>query len=64
MMHSVKSIELQASVMLQYVEQGETSGLPVVFLHGVTDSWRSFEPGPAPSHAIDSRFRSHAARPR
>jgi len=39
-----KSIELPGRVTLQYVEQGDSSGRPVVLLHGVTDSWRSFEP--------------------
>jgi non-heme chloroperoxidase len=31
-------------IELPYVEQGNPSGVPVVMLHGVTDSWRSFEP--------------------
>jgi len=38
-----KSITLPNGVMLEYAEQGKPSGLPMVFLHGVTDSWRSFE---------------------
>ena len=29
---------------LPYVEHGDPDGVPVVMLHGVTDSWRSFEP--------------------
>ncbi|HEX6583618.1 MAG TPA: alpha/beta hydrolase [Thermoleophilaceae bacterium] len=29
---------------LPYVEHGDPDGIPVVMLHGVTDSWRSFEP--------------------
>ena len=28
---------------LPYVEQGDPTGTPVVFLHGVTDSWRSWQ---------------------
>ncbi len=28
---------------LPYVEQGDPSGVPVLLLHGFTDSWRSFE---------------------
>ena len=39
----VKSIQLSTGVRLPYVEQGNPTGLPVVLLHGVTDSWRSFE---------------------
>jgi pimeloyl-ACP methyl ester carboxylesterase len=31
-------------IKLPYVEQGDASGVPVLMLHGVTDSWRSFEP--------------------
>jgi pimeloyl-ACP methyl ester carboxylesterase len=40
----IESVELLTRVKLQYVEQGDPSGVPVVLLHGVTDSWRSFEP--------------------
>ena len=40
----VRSIELPTAGTLQYVEQGDRSGMPVVLLHGVTDSWHSFEP--------------------
>jgi pimeloyl-ACP methyl ester carboxylesterase/tetratricopeptide (TPR) repeat protein len=39
----MKSATLRNGVMLEYVERGSPMGLPVVFLHGVTDSWRSFE---------------------
>jgi len=38
-----KSVSLPSGVALEYVERGDVSGLPVVFLHGYTDSWRSFE---------------------
>lgn len=41
---TVKSIELPDRVRLQYVERGDTAGVPVLFLHGITDSWHSFEP--------------------
>ena len=34
---------LPNGVTLEYVEQGDRHGVPVVLLHGVTDSWRSFE---------------------
>jgi len=40
----VKSVELHNRVKLQYVEQGGHAGTPVLFLHGITDSWHSFEP--------------------
>ena len=40
----IKSVALSTGVRLPYVEQGDPSGVPVLFLHGYTDSRRSFEP--------------------
>jgi pimeloyl-ACP methyl ester carboxylesterase len=40
----VKSVALPGDLRLPYVEQGDPAGLPVLLLHGVTDSWRSFSP--------------------
>jgi pimeloyl-ACP methyl ester carboxylesterase len=40
----LKSAELSTGVRLPYVEQGDPAGVPVLLLHGYTDSWRSFEP--------------------
>ena len=37
-------VDLPGGVRLAYVEQGDPAGIPVLFLHGVTDSWRSFGP--------------------
>ncbi|MGH8974332.1 MAG: alpha/beta fold hydrolase [Acidimicrobiia bacterium] len=37
-------IDLPGRVALDVVLRGDAAGLPVVFLHGGTDSWRSFEP--------------------
>ncbi len=39
----IKFIELSTGVKLPYVEQGNTSAVPVLLLHGYADSWRSFE---------------------
>ena len=39
----VKSARLSTGVTLPYVEQGDRSGIPVLFLHGVTDSLHSFD---------------------
>jgi non-heme chloroperoxidase len=39
----IKFVALSNGVTLPFVEQGSPSGIPVVFLHGITDSWRSFE---------------------
>jgi non-heme chloroperoxidase len=65
----VKSVTLSTGVTLPYVEQGDPSGVPVVLLHGLTDSWRSFEPVlpylPRSIHAFALTQRGHgdASRP-
>ncbi len=41
---TIRSIQLPGRVRLEFAEQGSGSGTPVIALHGVTDSWRSFEP--------------------
>lgn len=38
-----KSVEIPDRIMLPYVEQGDPAGVPMLLLHGVTDSWHSFE---------------------
>jgi len=61
--------ELSNGVRLPYAEQGDRDGAPVVLLHGVTDSWRSFEPVldhlPAGVHAfaLTQRGQGDASRP-
>lgn len=40
----LKTVQLPGEISLSYTEQGDPAGVPVLFLHGVTDSWRSFEP--------------------
>jgi non-heme chloroperoxidase len=40
----VQSVTLRNGITLEYVAQGDPSGFPLLLLHGVTDSWRSFEP--------------------
>jgi pimeloyl-ACP methyl ester carboxylesterase len=65
----IRSLTLPNGVMLPYVERGNASGVPVIFLHGVTDSWRSFEPMlpylPATVRAFALTLRGHgdASRP-
>lgn len=42
---TVRQIQLPGRLRLEFAEQGcRGDGLPVLLLHGVTDSWRSFEP--------------------
>jgi non-heme chloroperoxidase len=65
----VKSLEIPNGVRLPYVERGDPSGVPVVFLHGFLDSWRAFEPVlsylPESIHAFAVTQRGHgdASRP-
>lgn len=39
-----RSVELPGALRLAYCEQGDPDGTPVIALHGITDSQRSFEP--------------------
>jgi non-heme chloroperoxidase len=65
----IESISLPASVTLHYARQGSGTGTPLVFLHGVTDSWRSFEgllsilPAEIPAYAISQRGHGDSSRP-
>lgn len=63
MAYEVKTVRLPNGVSLPYVEQGEALGVPVVLLHGVAGSWRSFErllPHLPPSlHALALTQRGH-----
>ena len=38
-----RATRLSTGLTLQYVEQGQRSGVPVLLLHAYVDSWRSFE---------------------
>ena len=64
-----KSVVLSTGVRMEYVEQGSAKGVPVVFLHGVTDSWRSFErvlpllPASIRAFAISARGHGDSDRP-
>ena len=66
----LKSVTLPNHVTLPYVEQGEPSGVPVLLLHGVTDSWHSFErvlphlPESIHAFALTQRGHGDADRPR
>ena len=42
-LHAAKHVDLADGTRLAYVEQGDTNGVPVILLHGYTDSWRSYE---------------------
>lgn len=69
MTRAIQSVELPGGPRLQYVEQGDRSGVPMVLLHGYTDSWRSFElvlphlPPEVRAFAVTLRGHGDAARP-
>jgi pimeloyl-ACP methyl ester carboxylesterase len=37
-------VRLRNGLLLEYVEQGPRGGETLLLLHGITDSWRSYEP--------------------
>jgi non-heme chloroperoxidase len=55
-------------ISLPYVEHGDASGVPVLMIHGATDSWRSYEPVlphlPEDIHAIAVTQRGHGDAPK
>ncbi len=60
---TIRPIQIPGRVRLEFAEQGSQSGMPVIALHGVTDSWRSFEPVlpylPADLHVMALTQRGH-----
>jgi pimeloyl-ACP methyl ester carboxylesterase len=60
---TIGSIDLPTGVRLQYAEQGEPGGAPVLLLHGLSDSWRSYEQSlerlPDWVHAVAPTQRGH-----
>ncbi len=66
---SRNDITLSSGITLEYVRRGNPSGVPVVFLHGITDSWRSFEwmlphlPAAMNAYAVSVRGHGGSDRP-
>lgn len=62
---AVQHITLSTGVEMEYAEQGQAGGVPVVFLHGFTDSWKSFAPVlpylPVSLHVFALSQRGHGA---
>jgi non-heme chloroperoxidase len=60
---SIRFARLPSGLTLPYLEQGRPTGCPVLFLHGITDSCRSFGPVlahlPGSVHAIAPSQRGH-----
>ena len=69
MKHEVKSIELDTGITIQYVEKGDQSAVPVLMLHGLSDSWHSFElvlphlPGTIRAFSLSQRGHGDSQRP-
>ncbi|MBL8515481.1 MAG: alpha/beta hydrolase [Betaproteobacteria bacterium] len=65
----VKSITLASGLTLPYVESGARDGEPVIFLHGYTDAWPSWQrvlahlPTTLRAFAISQRGHGHADKP-
>jgi non-heme chloroperoxidase len=65
----LKSVELPNQVKLPYVEQGDPSGVPVLLLHAIADSWHAFEPvlahlpNSVRAFALTQRGHGDASRP-
>lgn len=66
---SERFVSLSTGVRMEYVQKGPADGSPVIFLHGVTDSWRSFErllpllPPSIHAYAISARGHGDSSRP-
>jgi pimeloyl-ACP methyl ester carboxylesterase len=64
-----KFVTLSTGVRMSYVEQGAPDGTPAIFLHGVTDSWHSFErllsllPHDIHAFALSQRGHGNSSRP-
>ena len=66
---TVKTAKLPNGINLEYAEQGSFNGTPVIFLHGLSDSWHSFEsvlsflPDNIHAFAISQRGHGDSDRP-
>jgi non-heme chloroperoxidase len=64
-----RTVDLPTGVNLPYVQQGDPTGVPILFLHAIADSWRAFElvlahlPGSIHAFAPTQRGHGDASRP-
>jgi non-heme chloroperoxidase len=69
-MPQIKFVDLPTGVTLQYAERGDPNGRPVLLLHGISDSWYSFEllmrhlPGGIRALALTQRGHGDSSRPK
>ncbi|HVL56363.1 MAG TPA: alpha/beta hydrolase [Burkholderiaceae bacterium] len=65
MVSKLQSVALSPDAVLEYVEQGDRSAIPVILLHGLSDSWRSYERVlqhlPDSIHAFALSMRGHGS---
>lgn len=67
--NTVTNVKLSTGISLQCVEQGSQSGIPVILLHGLADSWHSWElvlphlPNELHVYALTQRGHGDAERP-
>jgi non-heme chloroperoxidase len=65
----VRSVDLPTGVTLEYVERGDPSGVPVLFLPGAVGAWNSYElvlkhlPASVRAIALTLRGRGDASKP-
>src|SRR5262245_19741586 len=64
------SVLLSNGIHLKYSEQGDPKGVPVILLHGLSDSWHSFAmtmpyfPSSIHAYAISQRGHGNSSKPR
>jgi len=69
MTYIVKTIELPDALDINFAEQGDTSPIPLLLLHGYVDSWHSFElmlpylPKSIHTFALTQRGHGESGRP-
>jgi non-heme chloroperoxidase len=69
MTNQIQSVTLPGGPRLPYVEHGDPAGVPLILLHGYSDSWRSWElllpklPAPVHAYALTQRGHGDADRP-
>ena len=69
MQHLIDSAALPTGVRLQYIDNGDPDGVPVLLLPGYSDSWRAFEPvlphlpGSIRAIAVSQRGHGDSSRP-
>ena len=60
---TVRHVRLPSGLAIEFAEQGQRGGPALLMLHGITDTWRSFEPVlpwlPPDWHVVSMTQRGH-----